>query len=340
MNSRKRTYVAAALAMGMASHSMAAMELAPPTNFKWAGFGQAWAEMGENPKKVYNQVGLLLKRFRIKMTAEPYDGLSAVFVPELAGGVTVLDAYLSADLSKYLIDFSPAITLTAGQFKTPFGQNRMYIPPQLLIQDYSGIYTAVMEDKSFWDQGFMASYKIDTLKVDVAIAEGLGPNQATPGGNAYGQKFGQDVYVRAEYGMLGGMVMLGGSLMNGEHFTTPGTVAFPAKAKTVTGAHVKLKGPGKSYDLEAELVNRDVDRGGFTVQPSYWITDGLQVVAAYDRFENYTGGAKLGTTRFIGGLNWFPSGPLRISFLAIGEATGPSQVPQNSKSVIQTQIVF
>ena len=332
------------LCLVLASHVRAGMDIAQPVSVKWNGFAQAWEDTGENAKSEYTQSGSLLKRLRVKMTAEVYDGLSVVVQPEFAGGFFLLDGYIKADLDKYILDFGQPISVTMGQFKTPFGLNRMYAPFQLTFVNYSGISNAVFGNTNFWDDGIMASYTVPgLLKIDAASVEGLGPNQATPA--AYGLQGSQDAVGRVELTLFK-VLALGGSVYYGQGFTgNGGAVAFPIGTtgpKLLTGAHAQVKLPGKSFQADLEMINRGVDRGGFAGILSQYVTDWMQLALGYDRVEVY-GSDKSATTRYQAGINFYPGGPLRLSLNQEASATGPDQSLRGgsaSKTILQGQVAF
>lgn len=349
MVSAKRLLIG--LALFMAGQLQAAMDIAPPVNIKWNGFIQAWESLAESGNSVpkgpdYNQSGAMLKRFRIKMTAEAYDGLTVVLLPELAGssGFFLLDGYIQADLDKYLVDFSLPISVTMGQFKTPFGLNRMYTPAQLAFVNYSSISNAVFGSSNFWDDGLMLTYKIPKmLKLDLAVVEGLGPNQATPASYAFAGG-SQDYVGRLEYMPLE-YLTVGGSFYHGEYFTgNGGTQEFPIGGKDNprlwSSAFMQLKFWGKSLQVDLEMINRGVDRGGFSGVASYYIFDSLQAALGYDRLEVY-GNDKAAATRYQLGLNWWPGGPLKLGLNEEASAAGTDQSLRPgsaSKTVLQAQV--
>src|ERR1051326_8609710 len=155
------------------------MELAPaPATLKWNGFLHSWIDSGENAKSEYKLGGTLLKRLRLKLTADVYDGVSLVALPEFAGGFTLLDGYAAFDLSRFPQPTAWPLTITVGQFKTPFGQNKMYVPQALYAVDYSSIYNGMFNANGplgFWDMGAMAVYKDPLFKVEAAAVGGAGP---------------------------------------------------------------------------------------------------------------------------------------------------------------------
>jgi len=142
-------------------------------------------------------------------------------------GFQLLDGYIQADLDKYLIDFSLPITVVAGQFKTPFGLNRMYTPPQLLFVNYSSISNNVFGSNNFLGMtALMVTWRQPKMfKLDLAAVEGQGPNLATT--TNYIQANGnQDFVARLDLQFIDGL-SFGGSLYQGEHFRVLGTGAPP-----------------------------------------------------------------------------------------------------------------
>jgi hypothetical protein len=331
-----------------ASPLPAAMEIAPPVDIKWNGFAQVWAGLGENTKKEDENAGVGLKRLRFKMAASPYDGVTVVIVPELASAFSLLDGYVKIDLDKYFLDLgSWPLSITAGQFKTPFGQNRMYLPTQLTVADYSSIYNTavgVVQATSFWDQGLMLSAPIDTwAKVDLAWVEGLGPNQTTTTGTGFGGKQMQDFCGRVDLTKLLPGLTLGGSFYSGESFTTPGTAAFPVNTKDSpklwTGAHFKYMTYGKGFSVEGEFINRTLEKIGYNGVVSQYLSDNWQLAYSYDHVTAYLNDL-LDQTRHIVGVNWYPGGTVRLSLNQVGSNAGPSQVPAATATILQTQVTW
>lgn len=358
----------------------AEMDIAPPVKVTWNGFIQAWETLAEtaNTKAVgpeYSLNGSMLKRFRIKMTAEAYDGLNLVMIPELAGtgSFQLLDGYFQADLDKYLLDFGTPISITFGQFKTPFGLNRMYTPPQLLFVNYSLVSNSVFGSNNFWDDGIMLTYKMPKVfTLNIAAVDGQGPNLAT--GTGYTLANGkQDGVARLDLLFLDGF-SFGGSVYYGEHFAnvqgTPGTPAALAPGtplynlvgptyqagaaagttvtskvsgqRLITGGHLQFKTFGKGFQADLEYINRDLERGGFAGALSYYLVDWLQLALGYDHVEVYGNEAANGT-RYQAGINWFPGGPVRISIDQEASAAGPDQSLRPgsaAKSILQGQVTF
>jgi hypothetical protein len=356
---RTRTLALALAISGFISATAKAeMDIAPPVTIKWNGFLQAWETYGEGANSVakgpeYSQSGSMLKRFRIKMTAEAYDGVTVVLVPELVGPFTLLDGYVQVDLDKYLLEFSTPLSVTFGQFKTPFGLNRMYTPPQLAFVNYSGVSNAVFGSNNFWDDGLMLTYKVPkVLRLDAAVVDGQGPNLGAA--NAYfGTNGKQDVVGRLDLLFLDGFVF-GGSIYNGEHFAAVGTgaplynlVGATAGSKiagprTITGGHIQFKTFGKGLQVDLEYINRDTERGGFAGIVSYYLVDWMQLALGYDRVEVYGLDASA-STRYQAGLNWFPGGPLKVSLDQEASAAGPDQSLRPgsaSKTILQGQVTF
>lgn len=308
----------------------------------WGGFVQVWAAVGEDSAHRYDQSGLLLKHLRLKMTGPVADGIKAVLVPEFAGGVTVLDAYMQLDLARLLPDLAPPLDLTLGQFKTPFGQDRMALPSQLAIVDYAMLTApgvGVMESASAWDDGAELTLRPKAFRWDLAVVEGRGPNQAKPNGSAYGLKDGQDVSSRLDIPILGESLAVGGSLYYGELYSTPGVAAYPGQPRLFSGAHARAKLGEHAAELQAEYMARGVDRGGVYLQWAQWLGAPVQAVLAYARTQDYRSDAA-DATRWVAGLNWSPKPHLRFSLDAIGESAGPSETPVSAKAVLQSQAAW
>lgn len=332
----------------------------PTAPVKINGFVQAWMDAGNSPSSVpghdYNLVGDFLRHFRLKVQAEPLPGVQVVMVPELAGGFTLLDGYAWLDLDQVFrgMDKAGEISLTAGQFKTPFGLNRMYLPSQLVGVEYSMISNAVFTDKTFWDDGLMATYKGKELRFDLAVVKGLGPNLLTStfvASNPLGlANANQDYMARVEAPLFEGQLALGASYYYGTHFTTPGTQAFLAP-KSWFGIHAKWKGAPKTYDVEAEFIGREAgdlstgEAAGVNAQADAWAAADLQPFLLYEYFENHLAPAA-SASRVGGGVNWYPRTlpALRLTLEIIGEGSGlvsadPTQLT-SGKSILQTQVTF
>ncbi|HVZ81432.1 MAG TPA: hypothetical protein VHE12_11655 [bacterium] len=331
---------------------------APPVKIN--GFLQAWMGAGNSPTTApghdYNLAGDYLKHFRIKIQAEPLPGVQVVMVPELAGAFTLLDGYAWLDLNQaFLKGEAPGeLSLTAGQFKTPFGLDRMYLPSQLTGVEYSIISGAVFGDKSSWDDGLMATYKGKDLRVDLAVVKGLGPNlftaayaATTPLGLSTSN---QDYLGRVEVPLFEGQLALGASYYYGTHFSTPGTQGFLAP-KSWFGVHAKWKGAPKTYEVEAEFIGRETgtlsagEAAGVNIQADAWAVPDLQPFVLYDYFENHLTPAA-SASRMGGGVNWYPRTlpALRLTLEVVGEGTGlvsadPSHLT-SGKTILQTQVTF
>jgi hypothetical protein len=258
-----------------------------------------------------------------------------------------LDGYVKLDLDKYILDFDLPLSVTVGQFKTPFGQNRMYTPTQLAVVDYSNIYntpTGVVEATSFWDQGVMLSGKLGTWgTADVAWVEGLGPNQATPTGLGFGAQQMQDFAAKVDVTKLYPGLTVGGSMYQGESFKAAGTPAFPVgpkdQPKLWSGAHFKYATYGKGFSVEGEFLNRTLEKIGYNGVATQYITDAFQLALSYDHVTAYLNN-KVDQTRYIAGLNWFPAGTVRLSLDQIATNAGPSQAPASTSTVLQTQVTW
>jgi hypothetical protein len=211
------------------------------------------------------------------------------------------------------------------------------------VVDYSSIYNGpggVMQTMSFWDQGVMATWRQQGLfKHDLAWVEGLGPNQATPGGNGFGTKASQDFVARLDLTHLFPGLLIGGSAYHGQAYAAPGVVGFPLGPKLFTGVHFKYATFGKGFGIEGEFINREVDRGAIQLQVTQYFGDSIQLAMTYDHVTDYRSNA-LDSTRYLGGVNFFPGGPLRISLNQMGLASGPSQRPFSSRTIVQTQVLW
>ncbi len=317
---------------------------------KIAGFLQSWLSAGNSVSSAAGGAstlfgGALLKHLRLNFSGEPAAGMKVVALPELAGGVILLDGYAAFDFGRFFLKEASAgpLLLTAGQFKTPFGLNRMYTPTQLVSVDYStinkGLFGTGGGSAGFWDDGLMATLNLKPLRLDFAAVEGLGPNQLFNPPSGFGLRDHLDYCGRLEFSLGDGRLLLGASYYYGTLFTTPGTQEF-AKALSFTGFHLKVLGGPRDFALEGEFIQRSEQRFGVNGQVSRWVGT-VQPFAAYEHVEDLSQTAN-NTTRWLAGANWVPSGssPLRLTLEILAEAAGPGQAPDNTKGVFQSQVVF
>ncbi len=333
-----------------------------PSSIRFGGFVQDWSTVGEDATThAYDNAGNFVKHARLALSATPADGVSVALLTEMAGnsvtttptlfGATLLDAYVKVDLAKFLPGGGPPLALTAGQFKTPFGLNRMYSPEQLQLVDYSIIYGSpygVMGTSTYWDDGLKLSYRPNAnWQADAAWVEGLGINQAFPGGNPFGLEPDQDFVANIAF-TPGPHWKLGASYYYGEAFTASGVVAFPNKPKSWVDGYARYAAGGKSFAAELEFLNRSgsgnvdpqtPDRGGLTAQITQYLWAPLQLVAGYDHVTVYGPGPGA-TTRYVGGLNVYPGGTVRVSLQQMAFGFGISQQPVSSRTIVQTQVIF
>jgi len=343
-----------------AGDARAAMEIAPPPPppIKIGGFLQSWLVAGNSTSagvvgKQYRLSGDLLRHFRVRFQADPIPGVSVIMIPELtAGAFTLLDGYATLDAQQvFLGETTPGeLSFTVGQFKTPFGLNRMYAPPQLTSAEYSTVSGRTFGSTSFWDAGLMATYKGKLFRLDVATVKGLGPNQFGPAPNVFTLSTNQDYCARLEVPLMDGQLVVGGSYYYGKHFVAPGTQGFLIPRHWF-GAFFKLKGLPKTYEIETEFISRNTEgfyvgeRLGVSALASFWLTGNLQPFVLYEFVEDRPAYAS-STGRMGGGINWFPvmGGPVRLTLEMIGESFGlhaasPSWL-SNGKTVLQTQVIF
>lgn len=91
-----------------------------------SGFLQSRVSLTEGSDPSLNTVGINLQHLRVRLAGEAAPGVSVAVMPEMAGGFQLLDAYA---------DWSPrpdgGVSLRVGQFKFPFGLDRMAGPQAL-----------------------------------------------------------------------------------------------------------------------------------------------------------------------------------------------------------------
>jgi hypothetical protein len=359
-------------ATAMAAPTASPTPLVPALSLLWTGFVQDWSVAGEqtgNKAHSYDEAGNYLKHFQLGVTAKPYPGVSLVMLSELAGqsvtgtgavyggtyGMSLLNAYAAVDLSKYTGAVALPLTLTAGQFKTHFGLNRMYRPDQLTLVDYSSIFNGpggVMGTSTFWDDGMQLAWQQGSLiEADAAWVNGQGPNLTG---------YSKTVLGQPDQDFVGNLTLtpwkvleVGASYYYGEIFSTPAVVGFPNKPKTFTDEYTRFALPGKSFAAEVEFVNRSgsgdaalpatitdgADRNGLTVTLSQYLCDPLQLVFGYDHVIVY-GSDAADSTRYLGGFSWYPVGTLRFSLEQEALAGGVSQRAAYSESILQSQVSF
>lgn len=326
---------------------------APAPPVKVNGFLQAWLDAGNSPSTApgtnYNLTGDYLRHFRLRFEANPLTGVQVVCVPEFAGGFVLLDGYAALNFDQvFLGGTAPGdFLLTVGQFKTPFGLNRMYSPTQLLSVEYSTINNGTFTQPNFWDSGLMATYKNKDFRLDLAAIKGQGPNLFTSGLATGNTPLGvlnsnQDYVGRLEI-PIGSNLSLGGSYYYGYQKSQ--------WLKNWFGAFLKWKGDAKTWDAETEFISRDSadlstnEVVGINAQADVWVGDNFQPFLLYEYVENHLT-PSLSSGRMGGGINWYPRtvSALRMTLEAVGEGAGyvaadPTQ-PTSGKVILQTQVVF
>jgi len=314
---KKSAFAALLLASTLASLAHA------DSSVVFKGVLKDWLTVGENPAKEFKQVGNVLKVARVRLEARPNENVLVVAMPELAGGIRVLDAYATLNVAAL-----PGLALTAGQFKFPFGQNRMPGPQALRNVDYAAINTAVLPGDA-WDDGIKATYSLPQLKVEVASVEGMGQNLSAPAGSGFGLRPSQELSGLVEVSVADWT--LGASCYQGSRgnaFTEP---------RLFGGGHLRFKaGP---LALQAEFINRDVDRIGYQAEPLLALGSDWAVIGDYERVEDYRSHA-LGATRLGGGVRWQAHEAVKLTLWAQGDSAGPEQAPRSSVGILQTQVEF
>ena len=316
--------------------------LAVPVALKVNGLVQDWASLGENGKADYVDAGDLVRHLRLRLDAGVGDGIDVVVMPELAGGVNLLDAYAALEMDKGVDTWGIPVTATVGQFKVPFGLNRMSTPGQLALVDYSSLAARIFNlaaagPTAGWDDGIMLTVlPAAWARVDAAWIEGLGANQPGSATNP-GTKAIQDFSGKLELTPWAGLD-LGVSLYQGQLYTAPGSVDFRTP-KLFTGAHVNYTAPF-GFGLQGEYMARQGDMDGYSVQATQWLGRRLQLAVGCDFSAAYSSNA-LDASRILGGVNYLPGGPLRVSLQQMASASGPSQaLSGGSRSILQTQVAW
>ncbi|HJT25289.1 MAG TPA: porin, partial [bacterium] len=267
---------------------------APPASpIKVSGFLQAWLDAGNSPSTApginYNLTGDYLRHLRLRFEATPLPGVQVVCVPELAGGFVLLDGYALLNFDQVFLGQSApgGFSLTAGQFKTPFGLNRMYTPNQLLGVEYATINNGTFSQTNFWDSGLMSTYKDKDFRLDVAAIKGQGPNLfiTTPASSPLALLNSNQDYVGRLEIFLGQNLSVGGSYYYG--------LQKSSAIKNWFGAFLKWKGDPKTWDAEAEFISRDNanlsvnETFGVNAQVGVWAGDSFQPFLLYEYVENH-----------------------------------------------------
>ncbi len=301
---------------------------APKPSFNLKGFVKAWAQVSEDPSdKGLDQGTLMLKSSRLIVQGQASDEVSVQLVSELAGGIKVLDAYASWKAS-------PHYTLVGGQFKFPFGKDRMETPASLERVDYSGVTARITNRVAVngWDDGFMAKAQWGPVKFDAAIFQGQGPNQATPSARDE-----REYSATLEWVALPGL-KLGGSFYDGQD------LAFTNRPDFVTAAY--LVGQVGAADLSVEYLAQHWGKYGVISQLGYKIADKYKVFVYYDRVEDPRDlpGAGLGhsggrSEQGLGLICDHVKG-LRLTLQVSGANAGPDQTPRSTQAVAQALARF
>lgn len=305
---------------------------APAQDF--GGFLQARAGLTQGADPAPDRLGLSLAHVRFRYATEAAPGVQVAVMPELAGGFALLDAY--ADWS--VLD-GGVLALRVGQFKFPFGQDRMAGPQALDRADYSAIDVALFPG-SAWDVGAMATAKAGGFSLAVAVIEGQGANLAVA---SAGGRERNDVSARAQWSGWNGALILGGSLYQGLGNKTPWapTASAPAggwgPSHTWGGGHLSVH--AGRLGLKAEIINRDDLLWGATVESRLALGAGFSLVGYYDHVENQALVSGCGTA--IGGaMAWQAAPKVELSLDGRGTASGPDQKPTASQIQLQFQAGF
>ena len=303
-----------------------------PAENSIGGFVQTWLAANEGTDRTVDDFGLLVKHARVKFTGTPTEGVKLVVMPELAGGLQagglqLLDAY-----GDWTIDEEGVYTLRFGQFKFPFGLNRMYHPGALNRSGYSSING--LFPGHAWDVGGALLYRRGLFSLDAAIIEGQGPNLLAS--NGVGTRRRSDASGKLEVALMDKAVVVGASIYQGLRHANPFATAM-AESHTWSGGHVKAS--FGSMAMEAEVISRDDLNWGATIEPRYAINDQFTLLVYYDRRENQASDLA-GSTAVGGGIIYSPNKKVEITLDVIGKSTGPEQKPVNTAAVLQTQFNF
>jgi hypothetical protein len=298
-----------------------------------SAFLQARAGLTQGTDPAPDRLGLSLAHVRIRYTAPAAPGVQVAIMPELAGGFGLLDAYADWTI------MDGGLSLRVGQFKFPFGQDRMPGPQALERADYSAVNAALFPG-SAWDVGSMATLKAAGLDLAVAVIEGQGANLAAASAGSRGRK---DFSARLQWSSTEGGLVLGASLYQGLSHKTPWAPTPPPPSvtwgpnHTWSGAHLAVK--TERLGLKAEYIGRDDLLWGVTVEPRVALGGGLSLVAYYDRVENQAL-ASAAATAMGGALAWRFAPELELTLDGRGTASGPDQKPTATQIQLQYQVGF
>lgn len=305
-----------------------ALTVSAAAETKIVGFVQTWLTAVDSSDGVVDNFGLVAPHARVKFVGTPEDNIKLVVMPELAGGkITLLDAF-----GDWTLDSEGIYTLRFGQFKFPFGLNRMYHPGQLDRSNYSMLNGSLFPGHA-WDVGGELLYRRGNVKFDIAVIEGQGPNLTA---GTVGNRGRQDVSGRLEIALMDKAVTVGASIYQGLSQKTP-WAAILEENHTWGGGHLKAAfGP---LGLQAEVINRDDLKFGVNAEPSYQVSEKLKLVGYYDRIEDQANDL-LGKTRMGLALVYAVSPKLEFTLDTQGNSTGPEQKPVSNATVLQAQFNF
>ncbi len=209
---------------------------------KWSGLLQFWNQVSDNKwDQTFHYV-------RLKATALVDPQTKVLVMPVLGTNTnfTLLDAFVQRDLGN---DW----TLTGGQFKFAFGDDRVLFPDQLKRVDY-----AKMDKFAFpgnpWDMGFKVKKVFGDFTVLADVIQGAGPNVLKDNDNF------KDISTRLEWKT--GEWLIGGSYYGGTGNTT-GFITY----QSWFGAHARYSSGG--FDARAEGIWAPLGKNAYLVQTSY-----------------------------------------------------------------------
>lgn len=326
-------------ALKLKFHALAVVVIALPAFLAAApetsGFLQSRLRLSEGTPRTPSHASFDLSHLRVKLAGEAAPGVNVVVMPELVGGFQLLDAYAT-----WAATDEAALTLQAGQFKFPFGLDRMAAPYRLARVDYSMIDTALFPG-SAWDVGTALTAKLAGFRLDAAVIEGQGANLAAGSTMSWVRN---DASGRLEWSGLDGDLTLGASIYQGLSQKTPwspgatiATASASEASHTWSGGHLKAQ-LGRMA-IKAEVIDRDDLLWGATAEPSLALTDTLSLIGYYDRVEDQASDLA-GKTAMGGALAWQAYPKVKVTLDVRGTASGADQKPTQTLAQLQAQTGF
>ncbi len=281
------------------------------------GYFKGWSVMKEDPAtKSFGINEWRPKSSRLILKLMPNEVTTGVIIPELVNHpyAYLLDAYVQIKQP------GKERVLRMGQFKFPFGYDRMFTPAQLRRVDYSPISGAIFA-RDGWDTGALIIVGEAWWKLTAAMVQGVGSTllpKAPASAAATDASTGTGTF-ELKWAAIN-LSVIGSAFY--------GNTGLPANKRLwVTGVALR-QGLGPAT-LEAEVINHELGRWGLHVQPWVKLPGNLELGAFYDRIKDHTTPA-LDKNGAGGVLAWDATKQLRLT------VQGEGQVLKSAKSKIES----